>query len=459
MAAGYRSLRGQEWPFAKELAWVFFANSLRAKTVSSALVPIALVLVVVAIIAVYAYGRVDRRVVQQRDNELARVEALANVSADRLLEGLSSHSLILQNIAAGEEIRSLGASPTGFGLGTGPAPAQRFRCRDNGLPQRWHSPLLSALYPLSALYSQPFTPKRLESDFPGLSQLVEVSGTLRPAFSNVFTDEVSGQKVILIGVPIIGRGTKGTGMLAGLSSLRFSILNATYAEVLEITAGRQGFAYLVDGTGRVIYHRDTTLLGTDLAATEPVMQVVRGREGAAITEDHTGERLISGFARVPGTGWGVITQDRWADIVGPIRSYGGLLIGLLVAGGVLSGVLIYFAIGRVLKPIKELTSGARRVAAGDFDHTITATTGDEVQALAQQFNTMASALNDSYTGLERMVEERSEDVRESEERYRSLPGVEGRDFHQLSRQVYCCQRGRSGALRLHQGRGSGVRHW
>ncbi len=448
MAAGYRSLRGQEWPFAKELAWVFFANSLRAKTVSSALVPIALVLVVVAIIAVYAYGRVDRRVVQQRDNELARVEALANVSADRLLEGLSSHSLILQNIAAGEEIRSLEPARLASAL---EQVQHQLNVFDAGI-MVYHSDG-------TALYSQPFTPKRLESDFPGLSQLVEVSGTLRPAFSNVFTDEVSGQKVILIGVPIIGRGTKGTGMLAGLSSLRFSILNATYAEVLEITAGRQGFAYLVDGTGRVIYHRDTTLLGTDLAATEPVMQVVRGREGAAITEDHTGERLISGFARVPGTGWGVITQDRWADIVGPIRSYGGLLIGLLVAGGVLSGVLIYFAIGRVLKPIKELTSGARRVAAGDFDHTITATTGDEVQALAQQFNTMASALNDSYTGLERMVEERSEDVRESEERYRSLPGVEGRDFHQLSRQVYCCQRGRSGALRLHQGRGSGVRHW
>ena len=167
MAAGYRSLRGQEWPFAKELAWVFFANSLRAKTVSSALVPIALVLVVVAIIAVYAYGRVDRRVVQQRDNELARVEALANVSADRLLEGLSSHSLILQNIAAGEEIRSLEPARLASAL---EQVQHQLNVFDAGI-MVYHSdgtalysqpstlsPLLSALYPQAARvgFSRPF---------------------------------------------------------------------------------------------------------------------------------------------------------------------------------------------------------------------------------------------------------------------------------------------------------------
>ena len=76
-------------------------RSLRAKTVLSALVPIALVLVAMAVIGLYAYEQVARDVVLQRDAELARV------SAERLSEGLARHSQLLQNAAFDDEIRSI----------------------------------------------------------------------------------------------------------------------------------------------------------------------------------------------------------------------------------------------------------------------------------------------------------------------------------------------------------------
>ena len=46
-----------------------FAKSLRAKILLSALIPGTLVLVVVAVIVLYAYERVARDVVEQRDTE------------------------------------------------------------------------------------------------------------------------------------------------------------------------------------------------------------------------------------------------------------------------------------------------------------------------------------------------------------------------------------------------------
>ena len=102
-----------------------------------------------------------------------------------------------------------------------------------------------------------------------------------------------------------------------------------------------------------------------------------------------------------------------------------VLVALMALGGVLSGSFIFFAIGRVLKPIKDLTQGAQRIAGGDFGHSIVARTGDEVQALAQEFlaqefNTMAQELKESYTSLERKVEERTEELQQSEERLRTL---------------------------------------
>ena len=161
-------------------------------------------------------------------------------------------------------------------------------------------------------------------------------------------------------------------------------------------------------------------MGRDLSDTTPVIQVRLREPGAVITKDSVGEKVISGSAPVPGTSWGVITQEEWSNVVGPIRDYGKLLVALLALGGVLSGGFIFLAIGRVLQPIKDLTQGAQRIAGGDFGHTIAVTTGDEIQTLAQQFNTMAGALKESYAGLEQKVADRTAELRESEERYRGL---------------------------------------
>ena len=81
---------------------------------------------------------------------------------------------------------------------------------------------------------------------------------------------------------------------------------------------------------------------------------------------------------------------------------------------------MFFAIGRILRPIKALTTGAQRIAGGDFEHTINTSTSDEIQALAQQFNSMAGALKDSYTDLEQRVEQRTEELARSEDQYRAL---------------------------------------
>ena len=79
-------------------------RSLRAKSVLAGLVPFALVLAVVAVIAVNAYDRVARNGVTQRDAELARV------SAARLSERLEQHTLALQRLAADGAVRSLEAA-------------------------------------------------------------------------------------------------------------------------------------------------------------------------------------------------------------------------------------------------------------------------------------------------------------------------------------------------------------
>ena len=96
------------------------------------------------------------------------------------------------------------------------------------------------------------------------------------------------------------------------------------------------------------------------------------------------------------------------------------MLGLLALGGVLASGTIFYAIGRILKPVKDLTQGAQRIAGGDFDYKIAARSGDEIQDLAQQFNAMAGALKESYADLELKIASRTSELRASEERLRTV---------------------------------------
>src|SRR6185295_19473146 len=85
-----------------------------------------------------------------------------------------------------------------------------------------------------------------------------------------------------------------------------------------------------------------------------------------------------------------------------------LLAALFIA--VLAGM---FLAGRMVGPIQALRTGAARLGSGDLSQRIAVKTGDELEALADQFNSMAGQLKESYAGLERKVEERTHALSET----------------------------------------------
>ncbi len=372
---------------------MLFTKSLRAKTLLSVLIPSALGLVAVAVIALYAYEWVARDVVQRRDTELARV------SAARLSEGLSQYSQLLQVLAAEKDIQSMDTLRLVQGLREAPGQLAVF---DAGLVVYDSEGL--------AVWLRPLHPRRRLTKFPVASQFVEVSETLQPVFSDIFKDDISGEDVIIVAVPIADDKGEFLGVMAGIATIGHSGLGDTYAKALEFTTGENGYAYLVDGNGRVIYHPDRSELGSSYAQLPPVMRAAAGEIGAVLAEDETGDTVISGFAPIPGTSWGLVTQEDWEDIVGPIRGYSNLLLGLLVLAGISSGVLVFFSTGRVLGPVQDLTKAAQCIAGGDFDYASPPETGDEIEALGRQFNVMAKALKESYEDLERRVADRTSEL-------------------------------------------------
>ncbi len=81
------------------------------------------------------------------------------------------------------------------------------------------------------------------------------------------------------------------------------------------------------------------------------------------------------------------------------------------------GGALYVVIRKViLKPIVALHQGAERIGKGDFSQRISLATRDEIQDLAQTFNTMAVRLKESYSVLENKVGERTAEVEDKARR-------------------------------------------
>ena len=302
-------------------------KSIRIKTLLSVLVPFVIVLILVAGIGNLMFESNAQEAVKQRDTELAMI------SAARLSEGLNQYSQILQRIAITDEIRSMDPTRAQEALKRANANGQ-FLVFDGGV----------ILYDGGgiALTAIPVSAARGGEGFTDPVVFTKVNETLRASFSNVFRDEKSGNDVILIGVPVLDSSGELAGVLAGLCTVKYSLIGSMFVNVLELKAGGSGYAYLVDGNGHLIYHRYKPEQGNELAATEPVLRVTGRETGAVVTRDTPGGKtVISAFAPVPGTQWGVVTHEEWETVFGPLRYFSNSILLLIIAGGAISAILIF----------------------------------------------------------------------------------------------------------------------
>jgi signal transduction histidine kinase/HAMP domain-containing protein len=90
---------------------------------------------------------------------------------------------------------------------------------------------------------------------------------------------------------------------------------------------------------------------------------------------------------------------------------------------VVAGVVIFLLSRAITGPIQALAKGAEVIGSGELDYSIEAKTGDEIEDLAERFNIMAAALKESYTNLEKKVEDRTKKERERVEQLRTINEV------------------------------------
>jgi signal transduction histidine kinase len=199
--------------------------------------------------------------------------------------------------------------------------------------------------------------------------------------------------------------------------------------LLKFKVGRSGEAYAIDSGGELILHSDSTLVlrRTSVKNLPQVRSALNhGRVGLAGT-DAAGKKVLSASEAIAPTGWHVFVEEPLSEAFAPLRRAIYRTIVLLAAALALAVLFSLFFARRMTTPIRRLQEGAARIGAGDLEQSIDVDTGDELQALAAEFNQMTSRLRESYAGLEQKVAERTHDLgvalQQLEEKGRELETV------------------------------------
>jgi signal transduction histidine kinase len=150
------------------------------------------------------------------------------------------------------------------------------------------------------------------------------------------------------------------------------------------------------------------------------LEATRGRiAGMVEGQGLGGGRMMLSGAYIPAARWLVVAEEPYADVFRPVWMALARNAAILAAGLLAAIIASYFLARHLAQPILELRHGAERIAQGDLATRIEARTGDEVEALASQFNNMAGQLQEHTAGLERKVAERTSEL-EAAMRARSL---------------------------------------
>jgi len=371
----------------------FTRSPLRRRILAWSFVPTAVILFVVALVAVFAYGRVTEEQAIQRNQELARLSA-ANLAAELNqfaldLEGLTRQSDVAGNRLAQQDKALVAASNklSIFDAGT--------------IILDSHGQFVTAW---------PARPSDVGQDWSSRPYFAQLLRSSRPVYSDIGPDGAGGARAVTVAVPIIGPDGEFNGVLAGMFRVGATSVSALYGDIAKLRVGVSGDVYVVDGNGRVIQHPDPALVGTDLMSQTVVQDVVSGQTGALRTRDLNRNDVVAAYAPVPGTNWGLIAIEDWSTLIRPFQGYRTFLLVLLILGLLVPSLVVWFGVRRVTRPVQALTGAARQVAAGDFEHSVSITTGDELQELAEQFNIMSLQLRDSYAELDKRVAARTQEL-------------------------------------------------
>ncbi|MDY0020693.1 MAG: GAF domain-containing protein, partial [Anaerolineae bacterium] len=214
-----------------------------------------------------------------------------------------------------------------------------------------------------------------------------------------------------------------------------------------LQVGTQGRVLMFDRTGGIIAASGIEGLTEGDPVTDWVAKVnspglaglvermLAGDTGIMELPDPLGQagQMWAIYTTVPSTKWHVVTFVSVEEMLAPVTRVTLISVGISVLGLAILAALVWAISGAIAKPIGVLRDESLAIAGGDLTRRVPVKSQDEIGALGHAFNQMADKLQESLSGLEQRVAERTAKLAAAAEVSRATTSV--LDPDKLQREV------------------------
>lgn len=225
------------------------------------------------------------------------------------------------------------------------------------------------------------------------------------SMSELLVSKQDNSIIMAFAAPVKSEG-KIIGVVVGIKDGR------TLSEMTkDITIGKSGYAYIIDGNGIIIGHKDEQLVtdkynlleaskqNKDYEELTKLTQKMINKETGSGEYYFNGVNKVLGYAPVVGTNWSIGVTANHSEILSELE---GLKVSLLIISFIIIAValVLVYIIGRQLAvPIIMASEHAMIISTGDFTKEVPEkflNRKDEVGKLAQ-------ALNEIMVSFKRLI--------------------------------------------------------
>lgn len=205
---------------------------------------------------------------------------------------------------------------------------------------------------------------------------------------------ISGERPWVI---TLSRGIRNKEMGTGQEKEGVFFIDLNYSAISELCdqsmVGNQGYAFIVDADGNIVYHPQQQQLYNELQ-TENIELVMNAGSDIVTWGDGINKKMYS-ISRSEKTGWTVVDCVRVEELLR--RSNEAQSIYVLVAMGLMAVALFFsrFVAKSITLPIQRLCDSMERVQEGDFSVSdIVVDSENEIGSLTKSFNVMTQRIHE-----------------------------------------------------------------
>jgi methyl-accepting chemotaxis protein len=232
-----------------------------------------------------------------------------------------------------------------------------------------------------------------------------VKGALagRNTVSDVLISRVTGTSVLMLGVPVYTRD----GVIAGALIGRMD--GNTLTEITNnIKFGKTGYAYMINGSGVFVSHRDGELVSRqynpiEAAKTDPkaealsrAVRLMLYNESGFLSYEFNGRDTYASFVPTAGYPWKFVVVAERGELLAGITRLIIFIAGaglLLLAAGIVMAILTGRSVSRpvsfAVRALKDISEGE-----GDLTRRLDINSRDELGNLARYFNKMLAKIEE-----------------------------------------------------------------